>query len=138
MKKTSTIRENVHYSSKYNVKINKPDTLRKYMFDDYSSHYMNKYGNRYTQFIKPEVKLETDFGLVRSCEHGVGKGLQKYLWLLSHSVMSDSLWPHGWEPARLLCSQNFPGKNTGAGCHFLLQDIFLTQRWNPCLLCLLH
>ena len=48
MKKTSTIRENVHYSSKYNVKINKPDTLRKYMFDDYSSHYMNKYGNRYT------------------------------------------------------------------------------------------
>ena len=43
MKKTYTIRENVHNSSKYNVKINKPDTLKKYMFDDYSSHYMNKY-----------------------------------------------------------------------------------------------
>ena len=25
----------------------------------------------------------------------------------------------------------FPGKNTGAGCHFLLQVIFPTQRWNP-------
>ena len=29
-------------------------------------------------------------------------------------------------------------KNTGAGCHFLLQGIFLTQGSNPCLLHLLH
>ena len=28
----------------------------------------------------------------------------------------------------------FPGKNTGVGCHFLLQGIFLTQGSNPCLL----
>ena len=33
-------------------------------------------------------------------------------------------------PARLLHWWNFPGKNTGVGCHFLLQDIFLTQRLN--------
>ena len=26
------------------------------------------------------------------------------------------------------------GKNTGVGCHFLLQGLFLTQRLNPCLL----
>ena len=32
----------------------------------------------------------------------------------------------------------FPGKNTGVGCHFLLQGIFLTQGSNACLLCLLH
>ena len=32
----------------------------------------------------------------------------------------------------------FPGKNTGMGCHFLLQGIFPTQESNPCLLCLLH
>ena len=32
----------------------------------------------------------------------------------------------------------FPGKNTGAGCHFLLQGIFPTQGLNPCLLHLLH
>ena len=31
-----------------------------------------------------------------------------------------------------------PGKNTGMSCHALLQGIFLTQRSNPCLLCLLH
>ena len=32
----------------------------------------------------------------------------------------------------------FPGKNPGAGCHFLLQGIFLTQGSNPRLLHLLH
>ena len=31
----------------------------------------------------------------------------------------------------LLCLWNFPGKNTGVGCHFLLQGIFLTQRLSP-------
>ena len=39
-------------------------------------------------------------------------------------------------PTRLLCPWNSPGKNTGVGCHFLLQGIFLTQGSNPCLLCL--
>ena len=33
---------------------------------------------------------------------------------------------------------NFPGKNTGVGCHFLLQGIFLTQGSNSCLLHLLN
>ena len=42
------------------------------------------------------------------------------------------------EPTRLLCPWDFPGKNTGVGCHFLLQKIFLTQGSNSCLLCLLH
>ena len=37
------------------------------------------------------------------------------------SVVSNSLWPHGLLPMRLLCLQDFPGKNTGVGCHFLLQ-----------------
>ena len=31
-----------------------------------------------------------------------------------------------------------PGKNTGVGCPALLQGIFLTQRWNPPLVCLLR
>ena len=31
-----------------------------------------------------------------------------------------------------------PGKNTGVGCHALLQGIFLIQGSNLCLLCLLH
>ena len=35
--------------------------------------------------------------------------------------MSDSVWPHRWQPTRLPRPWNSPGKNTGVGCHFLLQ-----------------
>ena len=58
---------------------------------------------------------------------------QKFTWLtyvLSHSVVSDSSWAYGLWPNRLLCPRNSPGKNTGVGCHFLLQRIFLTQGSN--------
>ena len=44
------------------------------------------------------------------------------------------LRPHSLWPARLLCPWNFPGKNTGVGCHFLLQGVFFTQGSNPRLL----
>ena len=54
------------------------------------------------------------------------------------SVMSDSLWPQGLYPARLLCSWDSPGKNTGEGSQALLQGIFPTQGLNLCLLRLLH
>ena len=33
-------------------------------------------------------------------------------------VMSDSLWSHGLHPTRLLCSWNFPGKNSGVAISF--------------------
>ena len=51
--------------------------------------------------------------------------------------MSDSLWPHGLLPTRLLCPWDFPGKSTRVGCH-AHKGIFPTQGLNPCLLCLLH
>ena len=53
--------------------------------------------------------------------------------VLSRSVISDSLQPPGLY-GRLLCPWDFPGKNIGVGCHFLLQGIFPTQRLNLCLL----
>ena len=37
------------------------------------------------------------------------------------SVVSDSVRPHRRQPTRLLCPRDSPGKNTGMGCHFLLQ-----------------
>ena len=49
-------------------------------------------------------------------------------------VVSHSLPPQGLQPARPLCSWNSPGKNTGVGCHSLLQGIFPTQGSNPGLL----
>ena len=53
---------------------------------------------------------------------------------VSHSVMPDSLQPHGLQSNRLLCPWDFPGKNIGVGCHFLPQGIFPTQGLNPHLL----
>ena len=50
--------------------------------------------------------------------------------MLCLSVMSNSLQPHGLQPAKLLCPWNFPGKNTGVGCHFPLRVIFPTQGQN--------
>ena len=49
------------------------------------------------------------------------------LYGLSHSVESYSLWSHGQQPARSSVHRDSLGKNTGVGCHFLLQRIWLTQ-----------
>ena len=48
----------------------------------------------------------------------------------------DQLFVTPWTvaPPRLLCSWDFPGKNTEVSCHSLLQRIFLTQGSNPDLL----
>ena len=45
-------------------------------------------------------------------------------WKWSRSVMSnsDSLRPHGLQPTRLLRPWDFPGKNTGVGCHRILGE----------------
>ena len=40
---------------------------------------------------------------------------------VSHSVVSDSLRPHGLQPTRLFCPWTSSGKNTGVACHSLLQ-----------------
>ena len=61
-----------------------------------------------------------------------------HLCVCACSVVSNSLWPLGLQPTRLLCPWNSPGKNTGVGCHFLLQGIFPTQVSTSHLLCLLH
>ena len=43
------------------------------------------------------------------------------LLLLRCFIVSDSVRPHRWQPTRLLCPWDSPGKNTGRDCHFLLQ-----------------
>ena len=49
--------------------------------------------------------------------------------VLSHPVLSNSLGP-----LQALLFMTFPAKNTGVGCHSLLQGIFLTQGSNQGLL----
>ena len=66
---------------------------------------------------------------ILDCHAGSGRFSQS----LATPVGLDGLYP-----TRLLWPWDFPGKNTGVGCHFLLQRIFPTQGLNPHLLCLLH
>ena len=47
------------------------------------------------------------------------------------SFVSNSLQPHRLQPTRLLGPWEFPGKNTGVDCHFLLWGILLTQAIDP-------
>ena len=54
--------------------------------------------------------------------------------MLNASAVPDSVRLHGQQPTRLLCPWHSPGKNTGMGCYFLLQEIFLTQGLNSWLL----
>ena len=44
------------------------------------------------------------------------------------SVMSDSVRPHRRQPTRLPRPWDSPGKNTGVGCHFLLQCM-KSEKW---------
>ena len=43
------------------------------------------------------------------------------LLLLSRFSLVNSVRPHRWQPTRLPCPWDSPDKNTGVGCHFLLQ-----------------
>ena len=51
--------------------------------------------------------------------------------MLSRSVVSNSLWPHGLQPSRLLCPWGFSRQEHWSGFHALLQRIFPTQGLNP-------
>ena len=50
--------------------------------------------------------------------------------------MSDSVRPHRPLPTRLPCPWDSPGKNTGMGCHFLVQCIKVKSESEVAQLCL--
>ena len=54
---------------------------------------------------------------------------------LSRVQLSATPWTVA---CQLLCPWDSPGKNTGVGCHFLLQGIFPNQGLDPHLLHLQH
>ena len=51
------------------------------------------------------------------------------------SVVSDSMWPHRRQPSRLPRPWDSPGKNTGVGCHFLLQCMKVKSESEDAQLC---
>ena len=49
--------------------------------------------------------------------------------------MSDSVRPHRQQPTRLPCPWDSQGKNTGVGCHFLLQRMKVKSESEVAQLC---
>ena len=59
--------------------------------------------------------------------------VNKYFFCCCYCLVAQScltLQSHGLQSTRLLCPWDFPGKNAGVGCHFLLQGIFPTPGSN--------
>ena len=59
-----------------------------------------------------------------------GPHLLEFIQSVNFSVMSDSSRPHGLQATQLLHPWNSLGKNTGVGCHFILQGICPSQGSN--------
>ena len=82
-----------------------------------------------TPMLKPQpsdsAHIKTAISLLFSVASGGG------LVAKSH----PTLRPYGPSPTRFLCPWDFPGKNSGVGCHFLFQKIFPTQgsKSGPCI-----
>ena len=106
-----------------------------------------------------------DFSSYRQCLHSSHPILRSWIMLLSYAKPSKIKLKPPWHqalqnlaafrsfvvvqalshvqffatrgpwPARLLCPWDSPGRNTGVGCHFLLQEISLNQGSIPGLLC---
>ena len=57
-----------------------------------------------------------------ACQAPLSSTISWHACMLSRSVVSDSLPPHGLWPVRLLCPWDSPGKNTGVGCHHYLLE----------------
>ena len=70
---------------------------------------------RHSLTLSATKLLNVSFPISGTCVH-----------VCCHSVMSNSLQPHGLWPARLLCPWDSPGKDSGMGCPVLLRWILPT------------
>ena len=92
------------------------------------SWFIHSFFNSFTIFNTGAHKIyKTSYPLRYHCKIGE-RDVQKTQHIqtsvsCSFSVVSHSLQHHGLQSTRLLPLWDFPGKNTGMGCHFLLQGI---------------
>ena len=88
------------------------------------------------EFLKSPAARGDSRGQLSRPEETVTAGMALTNTVISVTVCSvTQSWltlcdPCGLCPARLLCPWDFPGHNTGVGCHFLLQGIFPTKGSN--------
>ena len=94
----------------------------------------------HTWFITPinflaeffqKILFLNNSSLLYCTTHGHRTGRLRWSVCVSVSVVSNSLWPRGLQPPRLLCPWDSPAKNTGVSWHSLLQGILPNQGLNP-------
>ena len=76
---------------------------------------------------KIHLKIHVHSQEILKSQNNSGKGKQSWR---AHTSGFENIIKLQW-PSRFLCPWDFPGKNTGVGCHFLLQEIFPTEGVNP-------
>ena len=70
------------------------------------------------------------------CSYGQSVSVSHLLLLLlSRFSLVRPVRPHRWQPTRLPCPWDSPGKNTGVGCHFLLQCVKVKSESEVAQLC---
>ena len=86
-----------------------------------AAKHTTKYKITKNPFVLQLLSCSDSFVISWTVTSSMGFPRQKY-WLLLSRFSHVQLF--GLQPTRLLCPWDSPGKNTGVGCHFLLQGIF--------------
>ena len=95
---------------------------RTFLWDKFNVSHFYKFDNTKTQRNVSKFQQRRHKRTATSMHRGAC--------VVSQSVESDSLWPCRLQPTRLPSPWDAPGKNTGVGCHSLLQEIFPNQGSN--------
>ena len=85
---------------------------------------------RYTGPLWGLVKYRPHVGHAVACSKNTGHQMVYLPCVCLAAQSCPTLSPRGLSPARLLCPRGFCRKNTGVGCHALLQGIFPTPGLN--------
>ena len=95
-------------------------------FSDYSLQSFHFRFQTRMNFLPPSPRAERETGLSSKNSQTLTRCIKLHLCCCCccccvSSVVSDSMRPHRPQPTRLPHPWDSPGKNTGMGCHFLLQ-----------------
>ena len=86
-----------------------------------------KWASLVAQMVKNHPAMQDTWVQPLGGEDPLEEGMATHSSILAWRIPMDRVaW---WATGSF--SWDFPGKNTGLGCHFLLQGIFLTQGLNP-------
>ena len=81
-----------------------------------------------TRIEKMQERFNKDLEEIKKSQYIMNNAVKVKVKLLSCVQLFATSWTVALQAPSPM---GFPGKNTGVGCHFLLQGIFLTQGSNP-------